>query len=171
MVHTQRYRPILFEATYFISSVTHERRKWFVNPTLAQIVVDQWKHYAATYEFQLDTYCVMPNHYHVVLNVGKKKTISQILHAVDSYTATLVNRQVRNKIKVKIWQGRPWDEMIRNEEMYWQKVAYTLLNPWREGLVKEPIDAYPFSDIDEWRVKIGEERLAELLGKYKRSSE
>ncbi|MBI3913836.1 MAG: transposase [Chloroflexi bacterium] len=168
---TRTGRPILPEATYFITCVSDERRKWFVNPRLAQIVVDQWKHYARAYEFTMDAYCVMLDHYHVVLNVGKKKTISQILHAVDSYTATLINETLGNKTKVKIWQGNPWDEMIRNEKMYWQKVAYTLLNPWREGLVKEPIDPYPFSDIDEWRVKMGEEELAELVGKYKRSSE
>ena len=166
-----RIRIVLAESTYFITSVTHQRRKWFVNPALAQIVVDQWKHYATTYEFTLDTYCVMPDHYHVVLNVGKQKTISQILHAVDSYTATLINQYVGNKIKVKIWQGGSWDEIIRSDDMYWQKVAYTLLNPWRAGLVKEPLDAYPFSDIDDWRAREGNEFLSDLFGKYKRFAE
>lgn len=166
-----RIRLIVSEATYFITSVTHQRRKWFVNPELAQIVVDQWKHYSVAYEFQLDTYCVMPDHYHIVLDVGKKKTISQILHAVDSYKATQINERVVNRTKVKIWQGGAWDEIVRDEEMYWQKVAYTLLNPWRAGLVKEPTDSYPFSDIDEWRKREGEEFLAEMFGKHSRFGE
>jgi len=62
-----RIRIVIAESTYFITSVTHQRRKWFVNPELAQIVVDQWKHYATAYEFTLDTYCVMPDHYHLLL--------------------------------------------------------------------------------------------------------
>ena len=164
-------RPILTESTYFITCVAHQRRKYFANPALARIVVAQWKHYAVEDEFQLDTYCVMPDHYHVVLNVGKKKTISQILHDVNSFTATLINEELRNKTKVKIWQGKPWDEIIRSEEMYWQKVAYVLLNPWREGLVKEPLDSYLFSNIDEWREREGEEFLADLFARHRRSSE
>ena len=166
-----RIRIILAESTYFITSVTHQRRKWFLNPDLAQIVVDQWKHYANAYEFALDAYCVMPDHCHLVLNVGTKKTISQILHAVDSYIATLINQPVGNRTKTKIWQGGSWDEIIRNEEMYWQKVAYTLLNPWRAGLVKEPLDSYPFSNIDEWRKRDGEEFLSDLFAKNRRSIE
>ncbi len=81
-------------------------------------MVEQWKHYAITFEFQLDAYCVMPEHYHAIVNVGRKKTISQILHAIDSYTATLINQRLGNKTKVKIWQGKPWDEIVRDEEMY-----------------------------------------------------
>lgn len=165
-----RARIILSESTYFITSVTHQRRKWFINNDLAQIVVDQWKHYSNAYEFILDAYCIMPDHYHVILNVGKKKTISQILHAVDSYTATRINQQVGNKTKVKIWQGGSWDEIIRTEKMYWQKIAYTLLNPWREGLIQEPLDSYPFSNIDEWRSEMGDEFLADLFAQYARSN-
>gem|GEM_PF-6609860 len=109
----------------------------------AQIVVDQWKHYEATYEFHLDAYCVLPEHYHTVLNVGVMKTISQILHAVHSYTATLINKQLDQITKIKVWEGNAWDEVVRSEEMYWQKIAYTLFNPWRAGMVQDPFELYP----------------------------
>ena len=75
------------------------------------------------------------------------------------------------KPKIKIWQGDSWDEVIRNEEMYWQKIAYTLLNPWRAGLVKDPLDKFPFSDIADWVQREGEEFLLELFSRYKRRSE
>ena len=78
-------RPIIANATYFITSVTFRRERWFSQPQLAQVIVDQWKHYAQAYQFRLDAYSVMPDHYHVVLNVGEKKAISQILRAVHSY--------------------------------------------------------------------------------------
>ncbi len=169
-MHPSR-RIVLPETTCFITSVTHQCRKWFSTPDLAQIVVDKWKAYSVAYEFKLDAYCVMPDHYHVVLSVGKNKTISQILHAVDSLTATLINEHLSNTTKAKVWQGRPWDEIIRDEEMYWQKITYVLLNPWRRGLVNEPLDSYLFSNIDEWREREGEEFLADLFAKHRRSSE
>jgi putative transposase len=168
---SRTHRPIIPNATYFATSVTFQRKKLFAKPQFAQIIVDQWKHYEHTYEFHLDTYCIMPDHYHIVLNAGEKKTISQILHAVNSYTATLINRQLSHDTKSKIWEGNPWDEVIRDEEMYWQKIAYTLLNPWREGLVSDPLESYPFSDLAEWLEQEGGEFLIDLFSRYRRWSE
>jgi len=164
-------RPIIPNATYFITSVTYKRKKWFAEPQFAQILLDQWKHYEQAYEFHLDTYSVLPDHYHVVLNVGEKKTISQILHAVNSYAVTLISQQLGRRTEVKVLQGNPLDEVIRDEDMYWQKVAYTLLNAWREGLVSDPLEPYPFSDLAEWLEREGEEFLLDLFSRYKRWSE
>lgn len=66
-------RPIIPEAYYFITRTTYRRAPWFAGPAYAPIVVDQWQHYEGAYEFTLDAYCVMPDHYHVVINVGSKK--------------------------------------------------------------------------------------------------
>jgi len=165
---TRTRRPIIPGATYFITSTAYQREKWFTRTEFAQIVVEQWKHYEKVYEFQLHTYCVLPDHYHVVLNVGAQKTISQILHAVNSYTATLINQSLGHEIKIKIWEGNAWDEVVRNENMCWQKIAYTLANPWRAGLVSKPLDPYPFSDLAEWLEREGEEFLLDLFARYKR---
>ncbi len=164
-------RLILPEATYFITSVTYQRTPLFANTEYAQIVVDQWRHYEAAYQFKLNAYSVLPDHSHVVLNVGTQKSISEILNSVNSYCATLINRKQGRKIKEKIWEGHPWDEVIRDEEMYWQKIAYTLLNPWRAGLVKDPFDPYPFSNMAEWLAREGMEFVQDLLGRYSRRFE
>jgi REP element-mobilizing transposase RayT len=78
----------------------------------------EWVVRVLAYEFRLDAHCVMPDHYHVVLNVGHKKTISQILHAVESYVVTEIGKILGLVTKPKIWEGRPWDEVIRTKEMY-----------------------------------------------------
>jgi putative transposase len=161
-------RPIIANATHFVTAVTSNRRAWFAEPRFAQIVVEQWKHYEQAYDFQIDCYCVMPEHYHVVLNVGEQRTISQILHAVHSYTVTLISRELGRATKPKIWEGGAWDEVIRDEGMYWQKVAYTLFNPWRAGLVEHPLAPYPFSDVAEWVDREGDEFMLDLFSRYKR---
>ena len=167
-----RIRRIVFpDQCYFITSVTHKRKPIFSDSRLAQIVVDQWKHYEKAYALKLDAYCVLFDHYHTVLNIGKTKTISQVLHTVHSYTATLVNNQLGHEKKIKIWEGNPWDVVIRDEEMYWQKIAYTLFNPWRAGEVHDPLEPYKFSNLSEWREREGDEFLIDLFSKYKRWSE
>ena len=165
------HRPIIPNATYFVTNVTHQRQRWFTTPRFAQIIVDQWKHYARAYEFRLDAYSVLADHYHVVLNVGEKKSISQILHAVDSYTVTLINQLLGHQVKTKVWGGDPWDEVIRDDDMYWQKIAYTLFNAWRAGLVKDPLEPYQFSNLDEWLKREGKEFLLDLFSRYKRWAE
>ncbi len=161
-------RPFLLNRDYFITSVTHKRKHWFTNPEFAQIVVDQLKHYEALYSFDLKVYCVLPDHYHAVLNVGENKTISQIIHAVHSYTSTLINKRLGHAKKTKIWKGYFWDEVIRDEDMYWKKVSYTLFNPWRAGIVKNPLVPYQFSSIGEWLDREGEEFIVSLFARYKR---
>ena len=156
-------RPIITNGIYFITSVTYQRRKWFAQAALAQIVVDQWRHYEKAYEFQLHAYVVMPNHYHVVLQIGERKTNSQILHAVNFFTATQINQTLSNERMVKIWQGKPWDKVIRNSKKYWQTIAYTLLNPWRAGLVRHPLERYPYSNIGLWLDQEGESVLLDIF--------
>ena len=162
-----RFRPIIPGATYFITSVVHERQRILVNPAFAQIVVDQLKYYEAEYQFDLPAYAVMPDHYHAVISVSEKKTISQILHAVNSYTATLINQHLGYTIKAKIWQGKAWDVVARDDGAYWRMIAYTLLNPWREGLVEKPLQPYPFSNITEWRERDGDEFLLDLFAQIR----
>jgi hypothetical protein len=48
--------------------------------------------------------------------------------------------------------------------MYWQTIAYTLLNPWREGLVRHPLERYPFSNIGWWLEQEGEMFLLDIFG-------
>jgi len=132
------------------------------------LLVEQWRHYERNYAFQIHAYSILPDHYHVVLNVGKEKTISQILHAVHSYTTTLINQRQGRSRKIRIWQGNAWDEVIRDETMYWQKVAYTLLNPWREGLVEDPLTPYAFSNLKEWIDQQGVAFLSDLFARHSR---
>ena len=52
--------------------------------------------------------------------------------------------------------------------MYWQKVAYTLFNPWRAGMVQDPFELYSFSNLAEWYDREGEEFIVALFARYKR---
>ena len=164
-------RPIIDNGIYFVTCSTHQRKTLFSNPKYAQVVIDQWKHYEVVIGFELHAYCVMSDHYHVLFDVGREKIISEIMHAVNSYIATVINKDLEKLGKIKIFQGRFWDEVIRSEDMYWQKVAYILLNPYREGLVRDPLEAFGYSNLKEWIQNEGEDFLLDLFSRYKRWSE
>ncbi len=55
------------------------------------------------------------------LNLGElkgKKDISQVLYAVNSYSAKLINEKLKGQEYHNIWQGNIYDEVIRSEKMY-----------------------------------------------------
>lgn len=163
---TERKRIYREDRVYFVTSTTHGRREFFKKDNLAEIVIDQFYHYEKEYDYELKTFVVQQDHYHLLLDVGKEKSISEIIHAINSYSARLINETIGNVKYEKIWQGQPWTEVIRNEEMYWQKVAYVLLNPWRDGLVDGPLEEYKFSDIVDWKNRKGKDFLVDLFDQY-----
>ncbi|NMB88409.1 MAG: hypothetical protein GYA17_08600 [Chloroflexi bacterium] len=153
---------------YFLTGVTYQRRKWFATPDHARLLITILQNYQEYYRFHVHAYVVMPDHYHMVLETGPEKTLSQILHAFHSFTATEINRAGGGMVKERIWQPRCWDEIIPDEEMFWQKVAYTLANPWRAGLVAEPLEEYPYSNLRAWVDAEGEAFVLDLFAKYRR---
>ncbi len=158
--------PQLTQAIYFLTAVTYRRIPWFDRSLFANLLIEQWLYYASFYSFQLDAYCILPDHYHAVIRLGKNKTISQILHAVHSYSATLINQRLGHTKKEKVWLGGAWDKEIINDKMYWQKVAYTLLNPWCAGLVCKPLDYYPYSNLSEWCHKHRKDFVLDMFSQY-----
>jgi len=154
-----------------MTSVTEERKPYYSDGQLAELLEEQFHHYEDAYDYSLHAYVIMPDHYHLLLTVEGGKNISQIIHAINSYSATKINEKLDNGVKEKIWQGDPWTEVIRNEKMFRQKLAYVLLNPWRGELVDRPMDSYEFSSLDRWKEDKGEEFLQDLFCQYGRALE
>ncbi|MBU1890779.1 transposase [Patescibacteria group bacterium] len=126
------------------------------------------KEYERRNYFHIETFCVMPDHYHILLRILSNKSLSQIIYSINSYFAYRHRKQFGI---VRIWSRNTWDVWIRSEEMYWQKVAYVLLNPWRAGLVGIPYSDYPYSDISEWRMTYGIRFLNDIFEQYSRGME
>lgn len=161
----------LQKRTYFLTSATHERKELLKNKEFARIVQEQWKHYEEEHNFELHAYAIIPDHYHVLVELKGEEDISQVLYSVNSYSAKLINEQLEGQEYRKIWQGETYDEVIRSEKMYFQKLAYILFNPWRAGLIDDPYSEYQFSNLEEWVEVEGKEFLEDLFSKYKRWSE
>ena len=161
----------LQKGTYFITSVTHKRKDFFRNPEFAEILQSQLLHYEENYNYNLIAYAILPDHYHALIKLSEENQISRILYAIHSYSSKLINESLDRKHSGKIWQGNAFDEVIKSENMYYQKLAYILFNPWKENLVDNPLDNYKFSNIDEVLEEQGEEYVQDLFRKYSRWNE
>ena len=157
--------------TYFVTSKTYKSKTYFNDPKLCQALVKQFNHYKEQIGFDLLAYTVQPDHYHLLLETPEDNDLSDIIHRINSYSATKINEKLKNQTKEKIWQGKPWTETIRNDNMFWQKLAYILLNPWRDGLVDNPLKEYKFSNLSEWKQQKGEDFLLDLFSRFGRYQE
>jgi len=81
---------------------------------------------------RIDKYVVMPNHIHMIVrieNSGRTQFVPTIQRVIKQFKGSITK-----KIGFSMWQARFYDQIIRNEEEYWQKWHYIDQNPakWAE---------------------------------------
>ena len=87
-------------------------------------------------------FVIMPNHYHCVIGVLEKKSLSEILESVSKYTARRINGIFDRK--GQFWQDGFYDHFIRDRCDFDDILQYMHYNPVKAGLVPEP-GLWPYS--------------------------
>lgn len=114
---------------------------WLRQPRIGQLVESALLHGDGE-RYQLISWCVMPNHVHVLIEPLGGCKLRDILHTWKSYTAQMANRWLGRK--GAFWQREFRDRYIRNWKHFEGVKAYIEQNPVEAGLVERAID-WPFS--------------------------
>lgn len=85
----------------------------------------------------------MPDHVHLLIQIGDKETISRLMNRLKANTARQVNVVLGRKDR--FWEKGFHDRAIRSEENIVDFVRYIVMNPIRAGLVKSA-GLYPYWD-------------------------
>lgn len=90
--------------------------------------------------YDLISYCVMPNHAHLVCTpieklVGIFYGLTEILHSLKRHTAREANKILHRS--GTFWQDESYDHFIRDDAELERIVHYVLYNPVKANLVKE----------------------------------
>ncbi|MGI8824061.1 MAG: REP-associated tyrosine transposase [Chloroflexota bacterium] len=93
---------------------------------------------------RLDVYCVMPNHIHVIVTPILEGS-SSLLY-IDRFKGSCGREMRLAGWTGKVWQGRSYDRVVRNDQSLHEIARYILANPIRKGLC-EHVDDYPWSGI------------------------
>ena len=97
----------------------------------------------AGYFYELHSYCIMPNHLHLLIRPlpgkdGDFHKVSTTVQRLKSYTAKVINQRYARQ--GKIWHRDYFDRFIRNPDDYSHVVNYILENPVKAGLVSKAED-------------------------------
>ncbi len=110
------------------------------DPTVRQYLVEAINHYDE------DRYCqwgyvIMPNHVHMLVTPTPGFDLEPTIKSVMSFSARKINGCLGRK--GRLWQGEPFDTLIRSERQYSFTLEYIKQNP--RGL---PAGSYEFGGIE-----------------------
>lgn len=85
-------------------------------------------------------YCLMPNHFHLLIAPEAEDSLSKTLHHATFRYAQYFNKKYERT--GRLWQNRYYSSIIDAENYLWAVARYIETNPVRAALVKNP---------EEWR--------------------
>ena len=94
------------------------------------------------YPFRLYGYCVMSNHFHLLLRTEPGISISRVLQSLT--IAQTWRYHKRHRSVGHVWQGRFKSPAVESDDHLWTVLRYIEANPLRAGMVTDPQD-YPWS--------------------------
>jgi putative transposase len=128
-------------ALYHVISRGIQRRELFRDDLDRARYLSLLEKSVARFEFRLYAYCLMGNHVHLALEVGKI-ALSRIMRSINTSYAGYFN--VRHKRSGYLFQGRYKAFMVDQEEYLLALVRYVHLNPVKARMV-DRVESYPWS--------------------------
>ena len=133
------------DTPYFITSSTYDKRHLLAEPDLKTQLLEMIKTNFQSFNWQLDHWVILDNHYHL-LGVSRKGTdLPKIIGRTHYHSAELIGATTHCELPV--WWNY-WDYCPRNERDYLIRLNYLLMNPIKHGYVNNLHD-YPFSSFHQ----------------------
>lgn len=111
---------------YFITIVARNRQK-MLNEDI-ELFWNSWNGY------QLEAWVILPNHIHILVNSGEKG----ISHLIHNFKLRYAIGYRKKYGKIKIWQNRFWDHIIRDRTDLNNHLNYIHYNPVKHRMVNDP---------------------------------
>ena len=126
------------ERTFFITSVTAQRRTLFRSTAAADLFLDVFLHYRAQGKYQLHDLVIMPDDFHALITPAMEISLERTVQFIKG------GFSFRLKSRFPVWQASFTNHRIRDAEDFERHREYIRMNPVRAGLVRKP-EEYPYS--------------------------
>jgi putative transposase len=132
---------------YHVTITTKDRQPLFLQPKAVQAFVDSLRDQTSSTGFTIWTFCVMPDHIHILCQPPSDSEID--LTAFIGRVKSVASRALAEAgFGWKVWQRGFYDHILRSDEDRIGVARYIVANPVRKGLV-ENVQDYPYSFVYE----------------------
>jgi len=130
---------------YHVINRGHNRHKIFRSQCDYSLFKEVIAFYKKRCNFKLYHYCLMPNHFHLILCIQKAKDLPEIMRGISKRYVNYYKRKYR--FVGFLFQGRYKSSLIDKDEYLLQCARYVERNPLRAGLVTNIAD-YPWTSFN-----------------------
>ena len=161
---------------FYLTSVAKDRLPVFRTLKFAKIACDALNEARISGQFLIFAYVIMLDHIHLVTDSKQKsKDIHRFVNGtigrrlidelkqngpIESLEKLKIEER-KKEWKYSLWSHHPDTRLLWNEQMLWQRIQYTHLNPVRAGLVTHPND-WPWSSVRTWHGRASEDEPLEV---------
>lgn len=111
------------------------------------LLIRKLTEYIKKYQIELIAFCLMPNHYHILLKHEDQNDGSKLIQRLfNSYTQAINKRYSRVGT---LFQGNVKKRFIEDDDYLAETIKYIHLNPVKAGLCDKP-ENWEYSDYREW---------------------
>lgn len=153
---------------YHVFARGNNRDPIFFDSTDFERFLTNLERYREKFTFTLYAYCLLPNHFHLLLRSGKT-SLSQIMQALLTAYTMYVNKKYHRV--GHIFQGRFKSIVVEKDSYLLQVLRYIHLNPVKAGMV-ETVEEYPWSSYLKYLTVGGKPQLKieEILAMFSQDS-
>ncbi|HHT70094.1 MAG TPA: hypothetical protein GX016_00770 [Firmicutes bacterium] len=136
-------------AMYHIINRGNSRQNIFIDPADRVVFLDKLRGLVMEHGLRVHAYCLMTNHYHLVIETGKRH-IGDTMRSLNTYYSKQYH--IKYGTSGHLFQGRYRSVLVEKDAYLLELSRYVHLNPVGASLVKLP-EHYPWSSM---KVYIGE---------------
>ncbi|MEY4504982.1 MAG: hypothetical protein RL154_1279 [Pseudomonadota bacterium] len=135
-----RQKRITINGFYHIINRGVERRNIFLNKEDYEKFLLILKDVSNGFNFTIHAFCLMSNHYHLLIET-KSENISDAIQKLNASYAVCFNTTYNRS--GHLWQGRYQSYYINNDEHFWIVAKYIERNPLKASIVSN-LEAYKY---------------------------
>lgn len=162
-------QPRLFVAgiPYHVTQRGNNRAPIFFSDSDYSFFLDVLQEAKAKHPCLVYAYCLMPNHFHLLLQPRDEHNVSLLIKLIGAKYVRYINKT--NNRSGTLWQGRFKCSLIEQELHFINCLRYIEMNPVRSGIVKFPEqyrwssyrframgEKNPVLDFDPWYISLSD---------------
>lgn len=128
--------------TFFATSSIAGKRRLLQSDRAARLFVDVLFHYRLQHKYLLHEFVVMPDHFHVVITVGKEISIERAVQFIKGGFAFRAGRELG--LRAPVWERGFSEVRAQDAEALGRIREYIADNPVKAGLARIP-EEYEYS--------------------------